>query len=96
MRNAARSNQRPEPVDLTGRVDGIGPELALRRVEPPTGTTYVIERVGPAEVLAQMHRSGLERVEQVKWGILETDGKTSFVPREGQPGVEPPEEETAV
>lgn len=40
------------------------------------------ERVSPEEIVAQMRQSGLERVEQVKWGILETDGKISFVPWE--------------
>jgi uncharacterized membrane protein YcaP (DUF421 family) len=39
------------------------------------------ERVSPQEILSEMHKSGLERVEQVKWGVLETDGKISFVPR---------------
>jgi uncharacterized membrane protein YcaP (DUF421 family) len=40
------------------------------------------ERVSPEEILSQMHESGLERMEQVKWGILETDGKIAFVPWE--------------
>jgi uncharacterized membrane protein YcaP (DUF421 family) len=40
------------------------------------------ERVGPEEILSQMHKSGLERMSQVKWGILETDGMISFVPWE--------------
>lgn len=40
------------------------------------------ERIKPEEVFAEMHKSGLERLEQVKWAILETDGKVSFVPYE--------------
>lgn len=40
------------------------------------------ERVSPEEVVAEMHKAGLERLEQVKWGVLETDGKISFIPRE--------------
>lgn len=40
------------------------------------------ERVSPDEILSQMHESGLERLGQVKWGILGTDGKISFVPWE--------------
>jgi uncharacterized membrane protein YcaP (DUF421 family) len=40
------------------------------------------ERVTPDEVLAAMHESGLERMEQVKWAILGTDGRISVVPRE--------------
>lgn len=38
-----------------------------------------LERVGPDQVIAQMHSAGLDRLSQVKWGILETDGKISFV-----------------
>jgi uncharacterized membrane protein YcaP (DUF421 family) len=40
------------------------------------------ERISPEEILAEMHKAGLERMEQVKWGVLETDGKISFVPWE--------------
>lgn len=40
------------------------------------------ERVPPDEIVAQMHGAGLEHLSQVKWGILETDGKISFVPWE--------------
>lgn len=50
------------------------------------------ERVAPDELLAQMHQSGLERMEQVKWGILETDGKISFV-RWEQGGTTPRKDE---
>lgn len=50
------------------------------------------ERVSPDEILSQMHESGLERMEQVKWGILETDGRISFVPWE-QGAVTPPKDE---
>jgi uncharacterized membrane protein YcaP (DUF421 family) len=52
------------------------------------------ERVSPEEVLAEMHRAGLERLEQVKWGVVETDGKISFVPEE-RAGY-PPRESSAV
>ena len=54
------------------------------------------ERVGPDEILAQMHLSGLERMEQVKWGILEADGRISFSPWEQEEGVERPEESDVV
>lgn len=40
------------------------------------------ERVSPEEILSEMHKAGLERMEQVKWGVLEPDGKISFVPWE--------------
>lgn len=42
------------------------------------------ERISPEEVYTEMHKSGLERLEQVKWAILETDGKISIVPYERQ------------
>ena len=38
------------------------------------------ERVNPDEILGEMHKSGLERLEQVKWGILETDGHITLIP----------------
>jgi uncharacterized membrane protein YcaP (DUF421 family) len=38
------------------------------------------ERISPQEIVAEMHKAGLERMEQVKWGVLETDGRITFVP----------------
>lgn len=38
------------------------------------------ERITPEEVFGEMHKSGLEHLKQVKWAILETDGKISIVP----------------
>lgn len=37
------------------------------------------ERVAPSEVYAEMHKAGLYHIGQVRWAILETDGKISFV-----------------
>ena len=37
------------------------------------------ERITPDEVFGEMHKSGLEYLVQVKWAILETDGKISIV-----------------
>lgn len=42
------------------------------------------ERVSPEEIFDHMHESGIERLEQVKWAILETDGKISIIPFEQQ------------
>ncbi|HSL30460.1 MAG TPA: YetF domain-containing protein [Anaerolineales bacterium] len=42
------------------------------------------ERISPDEVFGEMHKSGLERLEQVKWAILETDGKISIVPEDSE------------
>src|SRR5690625_219008 len=38
------------------------------------------ERVQPAEVFMYMHLEGFERLEQVKWAILEDDGTISIIP----------------
>lgn len=38
------------------------------------------ERVAPDEITAEMHKAGLEMLSQVKWAVLETDGKITFVP----------------
>jgi uncharacterized membrane protein YcaP (DUF421 family) len=40
------------------------------------------ERVTPEEILVEMHKSGLYELKQVKWAVLETDGKISIVPEE--------------
>jgi uncharacterized membrane protein YcaP (DUF421 family) len=37
------------------------------------------ERISREEFAAQMHRSGIEELSQVKWAILETDGAIAFV-----------------
>ncbi len=38
------------------------------------------ERVSPDEIFSEMHQSGLERLEQVAWAILDGDGKIAIVP----------------
>ena len=40
------------------------------------------ERVTPGEIFDAMHKSGLERLAQVKWAILESDGKITIIPEE--------------
>jgi uncharacterized membrane protein YcaP (DUF421 family) len=40
------------------------------------------ERISPQEIRSEMHKAGLERTDQVKWGVLEPDGTISFVPWE--------------
>lgn len=40
------------------------------------------ERITAGEVFTEMHKSGLERLKQVKWAILETDGKISIIPED--------------
>lgn len=41
------------------------------------------EHVTPSEILAAVRHNGLEELEQVKWGILETDGKISIIKDSG-------------
>lgn len=40
------------------------------------------ERVGPEDVKSEIHKAGLERIDQVKWAVLETDGKIAIIPFE--------------
>jgi len=42
------------------------------------------ERIAPDELLAEMHKAGYQELEQIKWAILEDDGKISLVPAEGE------------
>lgn len=37
------------------------------------------ERVSPEEVFTSMHNAGLEQLSEVKWAILENDGKIAIV-----------------
>ena len=39
------------------------------------------ERVTPEEICAEMRLAGVERLEDVRWAILETEGKISVIPR---------------
>src|SRR5688572_31094984 len=39
------------------------------------------ERVSPDEVMSEMRKAGFDRLEQIRWAILETDGKISIVPK---------------
>ncbi len=38
------------------------------------------QRITPAEIYSELRRVGLERIEQVKWVILEPDGRISVIP----------------
>lgn len=44
------------------------------------------ERVPPGEVLDAMHAAGLHRMEEVRWAILETDGRITIIPWEASGG----------
>jgi uncharacterized membrane protein YcaP (DUF421 family) len=40
------------------------------------------ERVTAEEVLTEVHKAGIADVAQVRWAILETDGKIAIIPSE--------------
>jgi uncharacterized membrane protein YcaP (DUF421 family) len=46
------------------------------------GDNMNVERITPAEIFTEMHKAGLERLEEVKWAILEDDGKIAIVPQD--------------
>lgn len=44
------------------------------------------ERISPEEIFAEMHQVGLYQLSQIKWAVLESDGKISFVPEDEEQG----------
>ena len=54
------------------------------------------ERVSPEELFDAMHASGLERLEQVKWAILESDGKIEIVAKDSEQNAASRQEEELV
>jgi uncharacterized membrane protein YcaP (DUF421 family) len=50
------------------------------------------ERVSPGEIFNAMHESGLEQLEQVKWAILESDGKIAIIPQDSDENVFSPQQ----
>ncbi len=38
------------------------------------------ERVGPPEIFSEMHKAGLFELAQVRWAILESDGRIAIIP----------------
>jgi uncharacterized membrane protein YcaP (DUF421 family) len=43
------------------------------------------ERVTTDELFAEMHKAGVDRLEEVRWAILEVDGKIAVIPRTTAP-----------
>jgi uncharacterized membrane protein YcaP (DUF421 family) len=41
------------------------------------------ERIAPEEIFAAMHKAGIERLDQVQWAILESDGKIAIIRSDG-------------
>ena len=54
------------------------------------------ERVSPDELFSEMHKAGLDRLEQVRWAILEGDGKIAIVPETGRSSPKKVKEEMAL
>lgn len=42
------------------------------------------ERVTPSEIFSEMRKAGLEELSQVKWAVLEDDGKISIVAEDSE------------
>ncbi len=49
------------------------------------------DRVRPDEIYSEMHKAGIERLSQVKWGLLEPDGQMSFIRTDEKESQEQPE-----
>lgn len=67
------------------------PSLLVER-GTPVGETMDQERIPADELAAEMRKAGIERLEDVKWAVLETGGRISFVGY-GPNDERPPEEE---
>lgn len=44
------------------------------------------ERVSPEEIYAEMHQAGFYDISQIKWAVMESDGRLSFVPEDDEQG----------
>lgn len=51
------------------------------------------QRIGPESIFAEMHKAGLAQLSQVKWAILETDGRIGLVPYNREEMVSPAKKE---
>lgn len=61
----------------------------------PVSETMARERIPADEIAAEMRKAGIERFEDVKWAVLETGGRISFIGY-GPDDVRPPPEEELV
>jgi len=48
------------------------------------------ERVSPEEVMAEARKSGVERFDQIKWAVLESDGSIAIIPEDQDGGNDRP------
>jgi uncharacterized membrane protein YcaP (DUF421 family) len=52
------------------------------------------ERISPDEIYSELRKAGLHRLDQVRWVVLEPDGRLAVIPQPGeaiQPPAEPPQ-----
>lgn len=54
------------------------PSLLIVRGEPVV-ETMDSERISSEELASEMRRAGIERIDDVKWAVLETGGKIAFI-----------------
>jgi uncharacterized membrane protein YcaP (DUF421 family) len=54
-----------------------------------------LERVTSGEIFAEMRRVGIEKLDDVKWALLESDGKISVIPVE-KGATSPPEAKSSM
>ena len=64
--------------EKVGRLVEGSPSLLVEKGEP-VRETMDLERVPVDELAAEMRKAGIERFEDVKWAVLETGGRISFV-----------------
>ncbi len=58
------------------------PTILVRRGQIlPTSLGH--ERIAPDEIFSAMHKAGIERIEEVAWAILESDGKIAIIRADG-------------
>jgi uncharacterized membrane protein YcaP (DUF421 family) len=72
-----RSKKADELLEGTPTIlvdDGVFVESNLQR-----------ERITPDEIVAEMRIAGIDRIEKVRWAILETEGKIAIIPQTGVP-----------
>jgi uncharacterized membrane protein YcaP (DUF421 family) len=52
------------------------------------------ERISPGELFSEMHKAGLERLDEVRFAILESDGRIAIIPEAGRDKMQTPSSES--
>lgn len=71
------------------------PSLLVEKGEP-VRETMDRERIAVEEIAAEMRKAGIERLEDVKWAVLETGGRVAVIGYEPDDVQPPPREEEQV